>query len=1621
MSEAAIPQAKRRRRDGLADGLRRIIELVVLVAAGLVIALAVTVPLDLSEQFWFGACTITAMLVLGRSPSRQVTITLSILSLVVSSRYLYWRTTETLAFESPIGAFFGLGLYCAELYAWLVLVLGYLQTSWPLDRPIRPLNTEPTDWPTVDIYIPTYNEDLQIVADTALAASSLDYPKDRLRVYILDDGRREEFREFAEEAGVGYITRDNNLHAKAGNMNNALKVTDGEFISIFDCDHIPVRSFLQLGVGWFLEDPKLSLLQTPHHFYTPDPFQRNLVTGDRLQSEGDLFYQNVQMGNDFWNATFFCGSCAIIRRAALDTVGGFPGGSVTEDAHTAIKMQKLGWNTAYLNVRMAAGLATDSFSVHVGQRIRWARGMTQIFRMDNPIFAGGRMNWMQRLCYLNAMLHFQFPLPRFVFLTAPLAYLLFGQNIIHASAVTILAYAGPHLIHAWGTNSRSQGAYRRPMMGEVYESALCFHLIGPTIITMFDPNRGKFNVTQKGGAMDSEFFDWKIVRPHLICLAVLLFGIAFGFSKLLYPETFDVAISTLLLNVGWSLFNGLTILVAIAAARESRHPGTAIPLPAKLPVTLFFEDGHTLSAETETVSMAATTIRLPDGFDLDGRTVSDIEMPSGPHIGVFPVELLDVEGKTMRLKFKEMPLYQRRDLVRTVFGRADAWTPHFEDMKETPSSAILDLFRAGFGVFRPLNADLKKRKLPSAAQPVALGGASEPKLAAPTPAEEPAPGPIPASAAAMAAPERGTPVTGLRAERAPDEPAAQARPQKRRLFGMAKPRSISGAILALIVGLGLLTGGESAHAQSGSPTQQGSSAPFPGIAGSAGSSDDTAGAPMGRDPNAAPITGSAAPTSPPSSQGPSGNAQGQQTQPNVQSDDLPSFSVPSQAPSSSQTNTAPSFQSVPAGGAKQLSFTLKDLGVAQPLRLVGVNGQAGIPFSLSRDTVVTKARLKLSFGYSPSLLPELSHLSVLINGELVGSIPLVREHAAGVTVEFPINPAVFLPDNTINLRFSGHYTYECEDPLHSSLWTIISNTESVLQLSTQQLPTPNDLKTLPRPFFDTGQMGKLNLPFVFPTNPTNATLQAAGAVASYFGMKASFRGFSFPVRFGDLPTDNAVVFVTAAERIPGLSLPPINGPTLAVASNPRAPLNKLLLVMGRNAEEVTAAAYTLAVGASSLSGAVSTVSAPSFTERKPYDAPRWINTDKPVPLGDLVEPSQLQGYGLPPGAMTVSFRAAPDLFVWREKGYPATVRYRYPDGEWLDRDLSRLDVSLNDIYLDSFPLTGSLPVEDFREFVGEDYILNQGVVEIPPYQVFGLNRLQFFFDLKVHKAGECESYLPEGVRSGIDPDSTIDFTNAEHFTRLPNLSYFASAGFPFTRYADLSETVALLAPRPSNFEVSTFLEIMGRMGDSTGLPVTGLTILRGGDLANTAGKDVLVIGTLDFAAQLGDLFANAPFEIENDRLRVKIDSPLERVFTMVGSNDELGPQEADRVLVSQNEFAGLGTFLSPYGEKRVVVAALAGKPEDLPKLIDGLEDPEINASIQGDLAVAREDKKMSSFRVGPTFWAGSLPMLVHILWYFSNKPILMVVLLLFAVALISTPIYLALRAVARNRVKRNKG
>jgi cellulose synthase (UDP-forming) len=1486
-----------------------------------ILAAIATVPLSVGQQVAVGVSTAALFLFANRFRDRRVTIFLAILSLAMSARYIYWRATETLTFQTVPQLLLGSLLVTAELYAVVVLVLGYIQTAWPLDRKPVPMPPDPNDWPTVDVYIPTYNEGLTIVRATVLACRALDYPADKFRVYILDDGKREEFRRFAAEAGVGYITRNDNKHAKAGNLNHAMSVTRGEFVTIFDCDHIPVRAFLQLTVGWLVRDKKMAMVQTPHHFYSPDPFQRNLAAGSRVPPEGNMFYGLLQDGNDYWDATFFCGSCAVIRRTALESVGGVATETVTEDAHTMLKLHRRGWTSGYLKIPLAAGLATERLILHIGQRIRWARGMMQIFRIDNPLLGPG-LSLGQRLCYANAMVHFFFGIPRVIFLASPLAYLLLFQNMIAASPYAIAAYALPHIFHSVATASRLQGSWRHSFWSEIYETVLALFLVRVTVVTMINPRAGKFNVTEKGGTLARGFFDLRAVYPNILLSLFVFIGILRGLFSMIFQNTSTLVFQALLLNTIWATISLLILLAALAVGREKQQLRTRARVRVDLPAIIHLYDGRVLAGRVQNLSQsgARTVVRRPEDLPEDAEIMLEIPLPSGP--ALIPSRYLRWSENEMLLNFEPKTLADEAAIIQSVFGRADAWLDWSDFPKDRPLVSLWRVLVSIGGLFRPPEGD-------STASPAERAQIEE------------------AIRASLARANRGL-------SRGADEPA----------------RPAAAAIVALLLLLlPALLMPVAAMAQTTIVR------PLPTNPGAA------------PDPGSVPLPTIVLPATPPPAP-----AAGNASQPAAAAAVQPAIS-------SSETD----------------SVSLKDLGAAGQIALRGTSPLQGVQFGVRGDEVVTNASLNLTGAISPALIPDLSNVTVTLNDQYVGTIP-ITPNQPNFNLTLPVNPVFFQADNSLNFRLTGAYTRQCNDLLSGLIWSTVYNS-STLTMTVQHLPPQRDLSQLPLPFFDRHSNRGLLLPFVLPAQPDDDTLRAAGIVASWFGQLADFRGTSFPVA-STPPSGNAVMIVSSTDTtVPGLA--PISGPGIALIPNPSDPLGTLLVIYGRTGAEAAQAAETLALGYRTLGGADAQVSQPDIPARQPYDAPAWITSDRPVRMGSITTDARnLDGAGYD-NLVQVAFRTAPDLYTWRERGFPLRIAFRAPPGPIENLAVSRLDVGINGLYLQSIPLADANANAWWRNWI--PVIGATGpfhTVYVPPYDVFGNNALQFFFDTRPLNRGACGA-VPSDPTMGIDPNTTISLARGYHFAQMPNLAFFVSAGFPFTRMADLSDTTIVLPDTPDTGEISAYLGMMGRFGFLTGYPALRVTVARPEEEATLQKGNILVIGTFDHLGSLTDILRNVPISIGNGQISIKLaDQPLAGVFQVFTGNrvdDQRHAATALSAAINQNT-AIVVSGQSPWNNQATVVSLLAGTPQGLDGIVSTFRDPARDPLIQGDFSIL-SGGQVSSFRIGSTYTIGWIPFWIWPSYLLRDQPFTIVLVMILGCVILTIALHLTLRRRAMARLQ----
>lgn len=720
----------------------------------------------------------------------------------------------------------------------------------------------------------------------------------------------------------------------------------------------------------------------------------------------------------------------------------------------------------------------------------------------------------------------------------------------------------------------------------------------------------------------------------------------------------------------------------------------------------------------------------------------------------------------------------------------------------------------------------------------------------------------------------------------------------------------------------------------------------------------------------------------------------------------------------------PAVAQAPSVAEAGYALTLKQLGKGYTMNLRGVEATDSVNFNVRADEVVTGAQVALQYTYSPALLADLSQINVMVNDEVAASLPLPKENAGTLhkqVIEIP--PHLITEFNRLSLQLIGHYTMQCEDPLHSSLWARISN-ESQLSIQTKAINLPNDLAILPLPFFDRRDSRALSLPFVFTGAPDNATLEAAGTLSSWFGAQASYRSASFPTLLSQLPEQgNAIVLVssTEAQRMAGLEVPAPKGPTITLVGNPNDAHGKLLLISGRDSAELKRAAAALALGSQALTGdSVIIENLDNLQPRKPYDAPNWLPSDRPVRLGELAEAKQLNVSGYNPGAISLAMRLPPDLFNWQEAGARLNLKYRYTPQPVSTN--SSLLVSFNDTFIKSIDLPSVEKLgggESLLSLLKKDDSLARETTAVLPLNSVALqSRLQLRFMYDYIKQGECRDIIIDNMRGAIDPDSTLDLSHYDHFMAMPNLGVFKDSGFPFTRMADLSETAVVLPDDAGPAELSAYLTVLGRLGDSTGYPATGVTVVQAQHVAALGDKDLLVIASGANQPLLKQWADRLPASVEGGQQRFELsDLPL-RVRQWVSPD----PQANLRQTRSAFTFSGAGAntyltgFESPLKSGRSVVLIAAADTQGLNDATAALLGSDENAgALQGSLVVVN-GKHIQSLVAEQEYYVGHLGPFKYVQWIFSQHLSWMLLATALGILVISVLVYLSLRSRAQRRL-----
>jgi cellulose synthase (UDP-forming) len=617
-------------------------------------------------------------------PLRPLPRLLVLAYLIIACVYLSWRPTTL----NPAAPVFSWLLYGAELFGFATTLLHLFMTSKLTAR--LPM-AAPADL-SVDVLIPTYNEPVELVRRTLLAARNLQYP---CTIWLLDDGNRAEMAVLASELDVRYLARTDNQHAKAGNLNNALKHCRGEFVAIFDADHAPRRDFLDRTLGYFLA-PEVAFVQTPQDFFNIDSYQhRHAGNSRRVWTEQSLFFRVIQRGKDRWNAAFFCGSCAVLRRSALDQIGGFATATVTEDLETSVKFHEAGLRSVYLPEPLAFGMAPSNASDFLGQRVRWGQGAMQVVRREWG-FLRSKLTLPQRLNYLASALTYFDGWQKAIFYFVPAWVLLTGTMPIASTAREFLPLFVPYFLLTFIVFEEVGRGYGRTATIEQYNMARFAAFAWSTLALVRRTLRFKVTSKKNVTAIRAET---NSVSPQIVVAAVNLVAIVGGL--MLYRTRQHLPLDGLIANIVWA---GLNLALAVVVVqftmlrtrfrrREYRFP---LPIPALLTI-----GGTRQPMVVDDISPAGCRVygRFPESMARGDAVTGELHVPGGTIPFVATVASLipgrsgdDRFTKALGLVFDWQDTHGRAELETFLFGSDLQW--HLHDLTETirtPSQYVRQL------------------------------------------------------------------------------------------------------------------------------------------------------------------------------------------------------------------------------------------------------------------------------------------------------------------------------------------------------------------------------------------------------------------------------------------------------------------------------------------------------------------------------------------------------------------------------------------------------------------------------------------------------------------------------------------------------------------------------------------------------------------------------------------------------------------------------------------------------------------------------------------------------------------------------------------------------------------
>jgi cellulose synthase (UDP-forming) len=549
-----------------------------------------------------------AIPILSEGKERMIRV-IAVITLAYWTYYIIWRWGWTL---NPDALWFSIPLALAETWG-LLTAFVMIHSVW------RIRNRQPVPAPPgmrVDVYITCYDEALEVIRRTAVGARAIRYPH---KTYILDDGERDEVHAMAQELGLGYLRRTTHEHAKAGNLNNALKHTDGDFILQLDADHVPLPHILDRVLGFFVEDPKLGFVQTPQDFYNTDAFTYNVdETSRRIWEEQRLFFGVIQAGKDSINGTFFCGCSAVIRRAALDQIGGFSTQTITEDIETSLLLHANGWNSAFYGESLVYGLAAHNAVAFHTQHLRWGQGGMQVLKRFNPITYPG-LSLSQRISYFGSLTAYLGGLQKLVYYASPLVFFFTGVLPIKAVNAEFLARFLPFLFLSMLLSEAWSRGRSNTWISERYHMVK-FWTYTRAVFSIFSGKEQKFKVTPKGpGHVPFRTYSPQVVLMGLTVLGVVWATVAYEMGWIGYSGVAGWKSVAFLSNAFWASINFAVALSVVRLSMASHQHRADHRFRDRFPVTLAIAGSggrtRTRIALAEDINPGGIAVRTPQALE----------------------------------------------------------------------------------------------------------------------------------------------------------------------------------------------------------------------------------------------------------------------------------------------------------------------------------------------------------------------------------------------------------------------------------------------------------------------------------------------------------------------------------------------------------------------------------------------------------------------------------------------------------------------------------------------------------------------------------------------------------------------------------------------------------------------------------------------------------------------------------------------------------------------------------------------------------------------------------------------------------------------------------------------